>query len=318
MKLMPRSGEKTRPSGPRGHSEVYFGSSRDFWWNADYLELTARRLNWGERRRVLEVGCGTGHWTRALVRFLAPGASVTCVDRDPKWSDPAQEWVKSLNASGAKVAVVGADACSLPFPDGAFDFVTCQTLLLHVSEPGRALAEMVRVLEPGGLLLCVEPDNFAPYIAGETSLSRTNTLDEETASYRFAAAQARGRIARGVGNYSIGGRLPGMFSALGLNEISVRLSDRTLPLFPPYSGPQQSAFLADIARWHESSADFDREEVRKNFLAGGGSAAEFDSLWAQDLARRKRFFDSVANRTYDEAGGSLFYVVSGIKPEQVP
>lgn len=313
---MPDSGEKTRLSGARGHSEVYFGSSRDFWWNADYLELTARRLNWAGRRRVLEVGSGMGHWTRALVRFVAPGATVTCVDRDPKWADPSQEWVKGLNAAGAEITMVRADACSLPFPEGAFDFVTCQTLLLHLSEPGRALAEMVRVLEPGGLLLCVEPDNFAPVVASETSLSRNNTLDEETSAYRFAAAQSRGRIARGVGNYSIGGRLPGLFSTLGLKDISVRQSDRTFPLFPPYSSPVQSAFLADIARWYETSADFDREEVRKNFLAGGGEAAEFDPLWAQDLARRKRFLDSVANRTYDEAGGSLFYVVSGIKPGQ--
>jgi ubiquinone/menaquinone biosynthesis C-methylase UbiE len=309
---------ETDPTSKAGvksaHSEAYFGHYRDFWWNIDFVELTARRLNWARRRRVLEVGCGAGHWARIFSRFLAPGTCVTCVDRDPKWADPSQAWVRAINSDALKLTVESADAYSLPFPDATFDFVTCQTLLLHLADPQRAVAEMLRVLEPGGLLLCVEPDNFAVAVASETSLSRTDTLDAETAAYRFAAAQARGRLARGLGNFSVGGRLPGMFAAAGLTEILVRLSDRAIPLYPPYSAPAQSALLGDMEQWYVSGPEFDRDEACRNYLAGGGSADDFDRLWTQSLARRERFREAIMAKRYDEGGGSLVYLVSGIKP----
>lgn len=302
-------------SGSQGHSEECFGASRDFWWNRDYLELTARRLKWAERRRVLEVGCGLGHWARAFTPFLASGTSVTCVDRDPKWAEASEGWVRALSSPSVPVRFARADAYALPFPDAAFDLVTCQTLLLHLADPRRALSEMLRVLEPRGLLLCVEPDNFAVVAASETSLLRTRSLEEEASRYRFVDAQFRGRIARGLGNFAIGGRLAGLFAALGLREISVRLSDRAAPLYPPYSGPEQASLLADIRHWQESGVYFDREEVRKNFVAGGGNPDEFESLWNADLAHRQRFMEAVAHGTYDESGGALSYVVAGLKAD---
>jgi ubiquinone/menaquinone biosynthesis C-methylase UbiE len=135
----------------------------------------ARRLNWAGRRRVLEVGCGAGHWTRIIARHLCPGSSVTCVDKDPKWSSSNPPWATDLRRGKTQVNILQADACALPFPDATFDFVTCQTVLIHLGDPSRALTEMVRVLEPGGLMLCVEPDNFATS-SGESSLNRTIPL----------------------------------------------------------------------------------------------------------------------------------------------
>lgn len=296
-----------------GHSEAYFGSQRDFWWNRDFVEITARRLRWGEMRHVLEVGSGAGHWVRVYAPWLAPGARIECVDRDPKWSDAGQPWIQEMKRAGFDLNVQSGDAYRLPFPDGTFDFVTCQTLLLHLAEPERAVREMMRVLQPGGLLLCVEPDNFAVYAASETSLSRTETLEEEVAAFRFKAAQARGRIARGLGNSSVGGRVPGMFAAAGLKSIEVRSSDRALALYPPYSSPMQKAFLEAIRQWFQAAPEFNREEVRKNFLAGGGAEKEFESLWSWDLARRERLFADVAAGIYDEAGGSMVFLVSGRK-----
>lgn len=299
---------------PPGHSEHYFGDQRNFWWNPDYVELTARRLQWQERRCVLEVGSGVGHWTRVYAPFLRPGARLACVDRDPKWADPTQPWVQALTRTGVAVTVSRADAAALPFADASFDFVTCQTVLLHVPDPRRALAEMVRVLQPGGLLLCVEPDNFAPYAASETSLSRTEPLDAEVDAFRFKAAVSRGRLARGLGNWSVGGRLPGLFAAAGLTGIAVRLCDRTAALFPPYADAAQAALLEDVRRWQRSAPEFDREDVRQNYLAGGGTEREFERLWAMDRARQEQCLAQVEAGTYDEAGASLLYLVSGIKP----
>ena len=47
---------------PAPHSAAYFNEQRDFWWNADYLQLVARRLRLSEVSSALDVGAGIGHW----------------------------------------------------------------------------------------------------------------------------------------------------------------------------------------------------------------------------------------------------------------
>ena len=66
---------------------------------------------------------------------------------------------------------------SLPFPDGSFDLVTCQTVLIHVREPSVALREYLRVVRPGGRLLLIEPNNAAGMLAIGPAL-RTRPLED--------------------------------------------------------------------------------------------------------------------------------------------
>jgi SAM-dependent methyltransferase len=295
-----------------GHSEVYFNASRDFWWNADFVGLMAKRLDWAGRRKVLDVGCGSGHWTRTFVPFLSPTAEITCIDRDPKWSDANATWARALSEGRPTIKIRQADATSLPFADDSFDFVTCQTVLLHLANPQLALAEMLRVLEPGGLLVCVEPDNFAAQWT-HTSLSDSQSLDEEAAAFKFVLAQHRGRAARGLGNLSIGGRLPGMFAAAGVAEIQTHRSDKVSASYPPYDTPEQAAMNADAEELYRTSPDLSRETARENYLAGGGTEADFDAHWDAELSGRKRYFDAIRRKEFDCAGGPFMYLVSGIK-----
>ena len=44
------------------HSAEYFGESRDFWWNEDFLGLLLKRWDVACVRNVLDAGCGVGHW----------------------------------------------------------------------------------------------------------------------------------------------------------------------------------------------------------------------------------------------------------------
>ena len=59
----------------QAHSAVWFGDQRDFWWNADQVELVGRRLGLGGMREVLDVGAGIGHWGRVLALALPTGES---------------------------------------------------------------------------------------------------------------------------------------------------------------------------------------------------------------------------------------------------
>jgi GT2 family glycosyltransferase/SAM-dependent methyltransferase len=96
---------------------------------------------------VLEVGGGTS----GLTALLYPGANVVNLDAD------ASAGASPVNRRPGTSFVVG-DAARLPFPDASFDAVTMFDLLEHVPDDRRALAEVRRVLRPGGFLLVSTPN----------------------------------------------------------------------------------------------------------------------------------------------------------------
>ncbi len=111
---------------------------------------TERRLDAVDPRpgqRALDVGCGNGAAAIHVARTF--GLSVVGVD-----VDPAQ--IRAASESGADVPEVRfqvADATSLPFGDGEFDLVYTSKTTHHIPDWPRALAEMARVLRPGGRLV---------------------------------------------------------------------------------------------------------------------------------------------------------------------
>ncbi len=142
------------------HSAEYFGDTRDYWWNADFLELMGRRLSLDRVRDMLDVGCGVGHWGQLLAGLLASDARIEGIDRDPLWVDKAAARAAARGLDGRCKYQVGV-AEKLPFADASFDLVTCQTLLIHAHDPAAVIAEMARVARPGGLVLAAEPNNVA-------------------------------------------------------------------------------------------------------------------------------------------------------------
>jgi SAM-dependent methyltransferase len=96
-------------------------------------------------RRVLEVGGGPGELSERMLKEL--GAEVSCLDVSPRMVELARE-------RGVVDAQVG-DVQSLPFEDGTFDTVVAAWMLYHVPDIDRGLAEIARVLRPGGALIAV-------------------------------------------------------------------------------------------------------------------------------------------------------------------
>ena len=99
--------------------------------------------------RVLDVGCGPGSMTLGLAEAVAPGEAVG-VDFQPSQVAQAQALSASRGIINTRFEV--ANAYELPFPDDSFDAVFAQALLWHLREPLHALAEMRRVLRPGGIV----------------------------------------------------------------------------------------------------------------------------------------------------------------------
>ncbi|MDQ6987692.1 MAG: malonyl-ACP O-methyltransferase BioC [Mariprofundaceae bacterium] len=103
-------------------------------------------------QRVLDVGCGTGYFTR-LLRQRFSRAYVTAVDIAPPMLAVARREQPRRMPWSAKTVFAAADACALPFADASFDLVASNLVMQCVGEPQQMLAEMRRVLAPGGLLL---------------------------------------------------------------------------------------------------------------------------------------------------------------------
>lgn len=105
----------------------------------------ARTLRLGGDRRVLDIACGPGNFTRYLSEQLGPDGYAVGVD----YSVPMLRQARADNA-GSKVSYVRGDARRLPFPDGSFDAVCCFGALYLIPQPLVAAREMIRVLAPGG------------------------------------------------------------------------------------------------------------------------------------------------------------------------
>ncbi len=113
--------------------------------------LRAAALRPGER--VLDVACGTGIIARAAVRA---GCSVTGIDVAPDMIDAARATEPTIDWH------VG-DAQALRFDGGTFDVVTCQMGLMFLEDRAQAVAEMRRVLAPGGRVVVSTPGAIQPF-----------------------------------------------------------------------------------------------------------------------------------------------------------
>jgi SAM-dependent methyltransferase len=124
------------------HYEAWYETLEGQW--ADELEKAVLgRLLWGFSRpgTVLEVGCGTGHFSRWM---NAQGLAAVGLDLSAAMLAQA----RSLDG----VPLVQGDALRLPFADGAFDLVAFVTTLEFLEWPREALAEALRVAQRGLLL----------------------------------------------------------------------------------------------------------------------------------------------------------------------
>jgi ubiquinone/menaquinone biosynthesis C-methylase UbiE len=104
--------------------------------------------------KVLDVGCGTGSLTFALAQF-ADLREITAIDYSPVFVEAANR-----HNSDPRIKIQQADACALPFADDTFDRALALLVLHFVPDAGKAVAEMRRVVRPGGVVAAVVWDHL--------------------------------------------------------------------------------------------------------------------------------------------------------------
>jgi SAM-dependent methyltransferase len=105
--------------------------------------------------RVLDAGCGPGSITLGLASAVAPGEVVGI---DVQSAQAEQARARALEHGISNAGFETASIYEVPFPNGSFDVAFANGVLMHLREPARALAELRRVLRPGGIAAIRDPD----------------------------------------------------------------------------------------------------------------------------------------------------------------
>lgn len=128
------------------YANITFAKYSMYWWSNRFNAILARR--YGKRgTRLLEIGSGMGH----LVGQLEDTFTTFGMDLN-HWA------VKQSKAVVQKTNLQTASAQELPYKDGAFNVVIIKHIVEHLPDPQKAIQEIGRVTEPGGILILATPN----------------------------------------------------------------------------------------------------------------------------------------------------------------
>jgi len=118
--------------------------------DVDWFDWLHANIDWTAAHHVLEVGCGTGLFWSALPNGVNDHLRPTLTDLSSGMVDAA---VVRARSTLQYISGVTVDVQTLPFGGATFDLVIANHMLYHVPDPRRALTEIQRVLQPGGILI---------------------------------------------------------------------------------------------------------------------------------------------------------------------
>ncbi|AOW80684.1 SAM-dependent methyltransferase [Halodesulfurarchaeum formicicum] len=259
----------------RRFTEAYLRDTRrGLWEDREALAPLFR----GEPERILDVGAGTGEFTRVLRE--ESGGWVVSLDADA-----------SLLRAGAVETPIQGDATRLPIPDRTFDLTACQALLVNLPDPDRAIRELMRV--SADRVAAVEPDNSA--VTVESTVENEATL----------ASRARAHYLDGLEtDASLGADLGVRFERAGLREVAVTKHVHERRIEPPYSEAAMES-----ARRKVTATRIDAH--RETMLAGDLERADFDRLRDKWQAMGRAVAEQVQAGTYRRIERIPFYVAVG-------
>jgi SAM-dependent methyltransferase len=204
----PETGADLRPLG---FSDV--DASGQAAEHAAYLDRVARiveerRRGYFERLRlrpgnaVLDAGSGMGEATRMVAALIQPGGRAVGVDLSADLVGRARDRVEGVPGVEFRVGTL----TGLPFDAGTFDAAYSERVFIHLAEPDAAMAELFRVLRPGGRLVVVDADHARSAI----------DADDLELSELLSAA-----LARGITNPASGRRLRSQMVRAGFSDVTV-------------------------------------------------------------------------------------------------
>lgn len=277
-------------------------------WRNEHVPLLLKYLDVRSGQRVVDVGCGTGFFTRLIARGLRGKGEAIGVDRNRRLLRLARRITERESVSDI-VSFRFGTAESLPMRDDEADRVVCQTLLWILRDVRTALREMIRVCKPGGMVGAVEGafDHvlwYAPDDPRLTELYRKWVL-AQTEGYRKLYGNDRG----------IGYKLPSIFKELGLRRVRVDAypyvwteSDDRVPR--AFKLQAHRDYLRRVNQPHSK----ERKESTRILIAGGMARDEIEEMRriANERSRRILKNPSLLDDDFSMNAG-LFFIATGVK-----
>ncbi|GAB1644363.1 methyltransferase domain-containing protein [Krasilnikovia sp. MM14-A1259] len=163
----------------------------------EYKQRVLHELQIGPGHVLLDVGCGPGTDLPAMAAATGPTGKVIGVDQDPAMRDTAQQRTRAY----PYVEIQAGDAHALPLKAASVDRAHADRVLQHLADPATAVAELQRVLRPGGRVALAEPDwDTLTIDAPDTATSRAYTRFVTTNVVRNAAiGRSLGRLLHNAG-----------------------------------------------------------------------------------------------------------------------
>jgi ubiquinone/menaquinone biosynthesis C-methylase UbiE len=158
---------------------------------------------------VLDLGCGLGFDTMNLANLVGPSGYVVGVDNDQHMIAEANRRMQQAGLSDRTSHQLG-EATALLHPADHFDACRIERMLMHLVDPSRVVAELNRVLRPGGWLVLVEPD--------------WGTLSIATEKVDFERRLARIRAEQILKNGYSGRQLYQLIRQMNFEEIAVEVT----------------------------------------------------------------------------------------------
>jgi SAM-dependent methyltransferase len=185
------------------------------------LERTGIQPGW----KALELACGPRGVLELLAQHVGPAGAVTGLDINPVHVTLARQNAAARHLGN--VTVIEGDARQTELPAGSFDLVYARLILINIPDPERVVAEMVRLVKPGGWVACEEADGGA-MLCHPPHPAYTRLLDIFKTLYRHDGA-----------DILIGRRLPELLDAAGLVDIGVEARADV----PPAGNPRRTVIL---------------------------------------------------------------------------
>ncbi len=294
------SAEAFRVRYLRRSRELY----RKFLENKPWIaQLYSHFLELRSGLKIVDVGCGTGDFTRYLARLCSGRCTAIGIDNKQQSLRAAESDTRREGLS-KRISYRLGDVLSIPIEDDYSDLTCCRTLLMHLQNPKSAVSEMTRITKPGGLVAAIEGGRMVSFLDPE---------DEEYTELSREANEAWLRAIRKLEakEFKIGERLPSIFQKAGLEEVRAEIhADAWL-----YCDPRRKlSDIKDQLEFEFSLSKENRGRDRKYLSVGGLSRAKVSKYYrAHDRKVRQLLSDDRKLRANTSFYGATFVLVTGRK-----